>query len=95
MRTLIQRVGYAKVTVDNEVIGQIDKGLLVLLGVTHEDTEDIAIIIDWLLRRTACGSGLVGNTENGEDAIVIDGRFAGGYYGGNGGAGANVDRGSH
>ncbi|MGL4611590.1 MAG: D-aminoacyl-tRNA deacylase [Trueperaceae bacterium] len=40
MRTLIQRVAYAKVTVDNTVIGQIDKGLLVLLGVTHDDTED-------------------------------------------------------
>jgi D-aminoacyl-tRNA deacylase len=42
MRALIQRVDYAKVTVDHEVIGQIEKGLLVLLGVTHDDTEDIA-----------------------------------------------------
>jgi D-aminoacyl-tRNA deacylase len=42
MRTLIQRVDHAKVTVDNQVIGQIEKGLLVLLGVTHDDTEEIA-----------------------------------------------------
>jgi D-aminoacyl-tRNA deacylase len=42
MRALIQRVDHAKVTVDNQIIGQIEKGLLVLLGVTHDDTEDIA-----------------------------------------------------
>jgi D-aminoacyl-tRNA deacylase len=42
MRALIQRVDHAKVTVDGNVTGQIDKGLLVLLGVTHDDTEEIA-----------------------------------------------------
>lgn len=42
MRALIQRVDHAKVTVDNQIIGQIDKGLLVLLGVTHDDSEEIA-----------------------------------------------------
>jgi D-aminoacyl-tRNA deacylase len=42
MRALIQRVDHAKVTVDSAVIGQIEKGLLVLLGVTHDDSEGIA-----------------------------------------------------
>jgi D-aminoacyl-tRNA deacylase len=42
MRTLIQRVDHAKVTVGGEVTGQIAKGLLVLLGVTHDDTESVA-----------------------------------------------------
>ncbi len=39
MRALIQRVRCAKVTVDRVVQGEIGLGLLVLLGVTHSDTE--------------------------------------------------------
>ncbi|MGI2170109.1 D-aminoacyl-tRNA deacylase [Shewanella sp. MF05960] len=37
MIALIQRVKRASVTVDDEVIGKIDQGLLVLLGVERED----------------------------------------------------------
>lgn len=39
MIALIQRVSKADVSVDNEVIGKIDRGLLVLLGVEKGDTE--------------------------------------------------------
>lgn len=39
MRTIIQRVKYAKVNVDDKTIGKIDKGFLILLGITHNDTE--------------------------------------------------------
>ena len=42
MRALIQRVRRASVTVDGEVVAAIDAGLLVLLGVTHDDDEAIA-----------------------------------------------------
>ncbi len=39
MRSVIQRVNSAQVTVEGEVIGKIGKGLLVLLGVCDEDNE--------------------------------------------------------
>jgi D-tyrosyl-tRNA(Tyr) deacylase len=38
MRALVQTVSRASVTVDDEVIGKIEDGLLVLVGVTHDDT---------------------------------------------------------
>ncbi|MGX4598526.1 D-aminoacyl-tRNA deacylase [Faecalimicrobium sp. JNUCC 81] len=50
MRAVVQRVSSSKVTVENNVIGQINKGLLVLLGVTHEDTsKDVDYMIDKIL----------------------------------------------
>jgi len=39
MRAVIQRAKRASVAVSSEVVGAIDKGLVVLLGVTHDDTE--------------------------------------------------------
>ncbi|MBO3443455.1 D-aminoacyl-tRNA deacylase [Clostridium sp. CCUG 7971] len=50
MRAVVQRVSSSKVTVENNVIGKINKGLLVLLGVTHEDTsKDVDYMIDKIL----------------------------------------------
>ena len=42
MRAVVQRVARASVTVEGEITGEIGKGLLVLLGVAHEDTEAAA-----------------------------------------------------
>lgn len=42
MRIVIQRVLEAKVEVDNRIIGQIGRGLLVFLGVSNVDDENIA-----------------------------------------------------
>jgi D-tyrosyl-tRNA(Tyr) deacylase len=43
MRAVVQRVSQASVTVDGQVIGAIEEpGLLVLVGVTHDDTDDKA-----------------------------------------------------
>jgi D-tyrosyl-tRNA(Tyr) deacylase len=42
MRALVQTVGRASVTVDDEVVGAIGRGLLVLVGVTHDDTKEKA-----------------------------------------------------
>ena len=42
MKFVIQRVKNANVKVDNKTVGEIDKGFLVLIGITHEDTKEIA-----------------------------------------------------
>ena len=49
MRAVIQRVSRAKVSVDGEITGEIGKGILVLLGVSREDSEKEAI---YLLEKT-------------------------------------------
>lgn len=49
MRLIIQRVSHASVTVENEIIGQIENGLLVLLGIEQADTEED---VDWLVQKT-------------------------------------------
>jgi D-tyrosyl-tRNA(Tyr) deacylase len=45
MRACVQRVDQAAVVVDGVTVGQIGRGLLVLLGVSHSDTSDDAIYL--------------------------------------------------
>jgi D-aminoacyl-tRNA deacylase len=42
MRVVVQRSKNAKVTVNGEITGQISKGLVLLVGVTHDDKEEDA-----------------------------------------------------
>ena len=48
MKLVIQRVKHAKVEVENEIVGKIEQGFLVLLGVGPEDTEETA---DYLVQK--------------------------------------------
>ena len=48
MKLVVQRVKKAKVDVEGKTVGKIEKGFLVLLGVTHTDTKEIA---DYLVKK--------------------------------------------
>lgn len=50
MRVLIQRVKNASVTIDGEIHSEIGQGLLILLGIEEEDSQED---IDWLTRKIA------------------------------------------
>jgi len=45
MKVLLQRVTSASVSVDNKVVGKIDNGLLLLIGIAEEDSESD---LDWM-----------------------------------------------
>lgn len=50
MRVVIQRAKNARVLVDEEVVGEIDKGLVVLVGMTHDDTiDDLKYMVNKLI----------------------------------------------
>jgi D-tyrosyl-tRNA(Tyr) deacylase len=50
MRAILQRVRQASVTVDDQIIGAIDAGLVIFVGVTHDDDENAA---RWLAQKIA------------------------------------------
>ncbi|CAN5883461.1 hypothetical protein BH24ACT15_BH24ACT15_13680 [soil metagenome] len=50
MKVVLQRVHRASVTVEGRVTGRIDRGLMALVGVGHDSTEDDA---RWLAAKTA------------------------------------------
>ncbi|MFS0689832.1 D-aminoacyl-tRNA deacylase [Sporosarcina sp. 179-K 8C2 HS] len=50
MKVVLQRSGNASVTVDGEVTGSIRKGYVLLVGITHDDTEQDA---DYIAKKVA------------------------------------------
>ena len=76
MRAVLQRVTSSSVTVDGQVTGQIENGLLILLGVTHEDTKHEAEV---LAKKTAAlrifsdenGKMNLSVTDIGGSALVV------------------------
>ena len=50
MRAVVQRVSQGSVTVEDKIVGAIELGVVVLVGVTHGDTEEQA---KWLARKIA------------------------------------------
>ena len=48
MKIVVQRVNNAQVEVEGKIVGNIQKGFLVLLGVTHEDTQ---VEADYLVKK--------------------------------------------
>lgn len=68
MRALLQRVSSASVKVDDQLVGRIDQGFLVLLGVTHSDREAEA---KWLAKKVA-GLRLFDDAEGKMNASLAD-----------------------
>ncbi len=76
MRALVQRVGWAKVTVDGETTGRIGPGLCVFVGVTHSDSEATADKLAgrlWTLRVFDDEGGFMNRpvSEAGGEVLVV------------------------
>lgn len=74
MRAVVQRVSSASVTVDDEVVGEIGPGLCVLVGVTHDDDEQVAAKLAeklWHLRVFDDDDGVMNRSAADVDAAVL------------------------
>lgn len=68
MRTVIQRVSQASVTIEGAVKSQIQQGFLILLGICDEDTmEDV----DWLVKKIA-NLRVFGDENNVMNRSILD-----------------------
>ncbi len=68
MRLVIQRVREAKVDIAGETVGKIGQGLLVLLGITHEDTDEDA---QWLVKKLL-GLRIFSDEEGKMNLSIVD-----------------------
>ena len=71
MRAVVQRVTSASVTVADEVVGSIGEGLLVLLGVTHDDGPEQAATMARKLHELRILPGETSCAETGAGLLVV------------------------
>ncbi|WP_433721374.1 D-aminoacyl-tRNA deacylase [Actinoplanes sp. CA-051413] len=71
MRALIQTVSRASVTVDDEVVGKIEDGLLVLVGVTHDDTAATAAALARKVHELRILDGDASAADTGAPLLVV------------------------
>ena len=76
MRLLLQRVTRASVSVEGRVVGQIGPGLMILVGVGHDDTEQVADqmaskAVDLRIFRDADGKTNVSLMDIGGEVLAI------------------------
>ena len=73
MRAVVQRVARSKVEVENQLVGQIDKGLMVLLGVGQDDTtKDIDYMVDKIVNLRIFGDCRKGRSPGFSEAARPD-----------------------
>ena len=68
MLGLIQRASSASVSIDNSVVGQINRGIVLLLGIEKNDSEEKA---NQLIQKIL--NYRIFNDENGENEFIIAG----------------------
>lgn len=68
MRAVLQRVKQASVTIENQIYSRIDTGILILLGIMEEDTEED---IEWLVKKII-NMRIFGDAEGKMNFSVLD-----------------------
>lgn len=68
MRAVVQRVSQASVNVEGKIVGAIGRGVAVLVGITHGDTEEQA---EWLAQKIA-GLRIFEDNEGKMNASLLD-----------------------
>jgi D-tyrosyl-tRNA(Tyr) deacylase len=71
MRALVQTVSRASVTVDDDVVGSVTDGLLVLVGVTHSDTTGTADTMARKVYELRILDGEASAAERGAPLLVV------------------------
>lgn len=68
MRVVIQRVSEACVAIEGSIVGKIGQGLMVLLGISHDDDPTDA---DWIIRKLA-GLRIFSDSEGKMNLSIVD-----------------------